>query len=120
MFNLFIVDLQKNKTSELPASRTIDPSMISAPIATTISTNAQVPVNMKSVEEPPSPTPIAAVAANILKKSQDDEENYPPVIKRKAKEPNQAECDVLKQLQDICFNMDPKEIYKDMVKIGQG
>ncbi|GAA5817361.1 hypothetical protein MFLAVUS_010905 [Mucor flavus] len=49
-----------------------------------------------------------------------DETNYPPVIKRKAKEPKQIEFDIIKQLQDICYNTDPNDIYKDMVKIGQG
>ncbi|KAI8997052.1 kinase-like domain-containing protein [Pilobolus umbonatus] len=47
-------------------------------------------------------------------------EEFPPVIKRKAKEPKQEEVDVIKQLKNICMNVDPKEIYSDMVKIGQG
>lgn len=49
-----------------------------------------------------------------------DEQDYPPVVKRKAKEPKQGEFDIVKQLQDICYNIDPNDIYRDMVKIGQG
>lgn len=43
-----------------------------------------------------------------------------PVIKRKQKEPRPEEIDVMNQLKDICFLMNPNEIYKDMIKIGQG
>ncbi|KAG2200533.1 hypothetical protein INT47_012319 [Mucor saturninus] len=49
-----------------------------------------------------------------------EEGDYPPVVKRKAKEPKAAEFDIVKQLQDICYNIDPNDIYRDMVKIGQG
>ncbi|OAD01730.1 hypothetical protein MUCCIDRAFT_144517, partial [Mucor lusitanicus CBS 277.49] len=40
--------------------------------------------------------------------------------KRKQKEPKQQELDVVKQLKDICYTVDPNDIYKDMIKIGQG
>lgn len=69
-----------------------------------------------NVTEQKEETPKKAMA------TQESEEfdNYPPAIKRKAKEPRPEEIDVVKQLQDICFNVDPNEIYKDMIKIGQG
>lgn len=51
---------------------------------------------------------------------QAEDSNYPPVIKRKAKEPKQGEFDIVKQLQEICYNSDPNDVYRDMVKIGQG
>lgn len=60
------------------------------------------------------------VESTISPEAVNDEIDYPPVIKRKAKEPKQGEFDIVKQLQDICYNIDPNEIYKDMVKIGQG
>lgn len=103
------MELQKAKNFESPPSRRpSEATSISSPINTTVPV-----VNNIIQEEPSSPTPIP-------KKIEEEEENYPPAIRRKAKEPRQVECDVLIQLQNICFNMDPNEIYKDMVKIGQG
>lgn len=93
----FIVDVQKNKI-ESAVSRTsetfIRKSDISLPLSS-VTTNEQVS----------EPIP---------------KEQETPVIKRKQKEPRPEEVDVMNQLKDICFLMNPNEIYKDMVKIGQG
>ncbi|KAI7898007.1 kinase-like domain-containing protein [Cokeromyces recurvatus] len=56
-----------------------------------------------------------------LLKKEVEIENYPPVIKRKPKEQKKSlESDVLSQLKDICYTVNPNKIYKDMIKIGQG
>ncbi|KAG1052553.1 hypothetical protein G6F46_006364 [Rhizopus delemar] len=47
------------------------------------------------------------------------EEETPVVKRRQAKQPSQS-TDVVSQLKEICINKDPKEIYHNMVKIGQG
>lgn len=74
-----------------------------------------------TIEHNPNDTTEAEVMATAIKeKYRTSKENYPPVVKRIAKEPNQGEIDFVKQLEDLCFTADPNDIYKDMVKIGQG
>lgn len=68
----------------------------------------------------PLPAEKPVPAAIITKSAIEKEENYPPVIKRKQKEPKPQELDVIRQLKDICYTVDPNDMYKDMIKIGQG
>lgn len=114
-----IGDSQKHKESragETPA-KSIRKSDISLPINTTQSTIT----DSSSIEQLQKDTNEAEViSAAVKEEPRTSEENYPPVVKRKAKEPNQGEIDFVKQLKAICFTVDPNDIYKDMVKIGQG
>lgn len=74
------------------------------------------PTETVVTEEPNSPIPIKST----IEKEKVEEQEYPPAIRRKAKEPQPEKFDIVKQLQDICFNVDPNTIYKNMTKIGQG
>ncbi|CAO3647610.1 unnamed protein product [Mucor hiemalis] len=74
------------------------------------------PTETVVTEEPKSPIPIKST----IEKEKVEEQEYPPAIRRKAKDPQPEKFDIVKQLQDICFNVDPNTIYKNMMKIGQG
>lgn len=74
------------------------------------------PTETVVTEEPKSPIPIKST----IEKEKVEEQEYPPAIRRKAKDPQPEKFDIVKQLQDICFNVDPNTIYKNMIKIGQG
>ncbi|CEP11924.1 hypothetical protein [Parasitella parasitica] len=113
-----LVENQKTKAESVASRSPVETTM---PIQKSdISLPLTIPV------EKPSPPPAAAAANPVPAKEEqavvakEEEENYPPVIKRKQKEPRQQEVDVLKQLKDICYTVDPNDIYKDMIKIGQG
>ncbi|KAI9280388.1 kinase-like domain-containing protein [Sporodiniella umbellata] len=43
-----------------------------------------------------------------------------PVIKRRQIKTTSSTCDVVSQLEEICINQDPRDIYHNMTKIGQG
>ncbi|KAI8644099.1 kinase-like domain-containing protein [Parasitella parasitica] len=110
-----LVENQKNK-AESAVSR--PPDEITMPIQKSdISLPLTIPVEKPS--PPPAVNPAPAKEEKLVA-AKEEEENYPPVIKRKQKEPRQEEIDVLKQLKDICYTVDPNDIYKDMIKIGQG
>jgi hypothetical protein len=104
------------KQSRASEAKSIRKSDISLPINTTQSTMTD-----SSIDLLPKDIKDAEIISTAVKgESHTGEENYPPVVKRKAKEPNQGEIDFVKQLKEICFTVDPNDIYKDMVKIGQG
>lgn len=52
--------------------------------------------------------------------STNEEEEETPVVKRRQTKSASQDTDVVSQLKEICINKDPREIYSDMVKIGQG
>ncbi|KAL9548662.1 hypothetical protein MBANPS3_005582 [Mucor bainieri] len=79
-----------------------------------------LPLPIEKASLPPSPSSPVPTTVSKKTEEKEQEENYPPVIKRKQKEPKQQELDVVKQLKDICYTVDPNDIYKDMIKIGQG
>ena len=79
-----------------------------------------LPLPIEKASLPPSPSSPVPTTTSKKAEEKELEENYPPVIKRKQKEPKQQELDVVKQLKDICYTVDPNDIYKDMIKIGQG
>lgn len=71
--------------------------------------------------------PISSVTTNQhiedtipIAKAIEQETNSAVIKRRKQKTPTTQEIDVMSQLKDICFSMNPNEIYKDMTKIGQG
>lgn len=101
MFVIHIVENQKTKAE----------TAISRPTETMQKQKSEISLPLPA--ENPSPPAIA-------KPTVEEEENYPPVIKRKQKDPKPQELDVVKQLKDICYTVDPNDIYKDMIKIGQG
>ncbi|KAI9481060.1 MAG: kinase-like domain-containing protein [Benjaminiella poitrasii] len=110
-----IVEIQKNKI-ETTLSRPSPPPM----------SEMIHPVNASHIEMPQkNQNPHEQAELESVKHAspveEEEEENYPPVIKRKPKEQSKSlESDVLNQLKDICYTVDPNEIYKDMIKIGQG
>jgi len=98
-------------------------TVISRPSETALAkqkSDISLPIPLEKVSLPPSPSSPAPTSVSKKAEEKEQEENYPPVIKRKQKEPKPQELDVVKQLKDICYTVDPNDIYKDMIKIGQG
>ncbi|KAI8968303.1 kinase-like domain-containing protein [Mycotypha africana] len=126
-----IIDMQKNKMETTMArlseivSLQSSTSLVSDPTAAAIEKEkkegddrATCIVNEK--EEGVNDSNSNSNCKSDRSVTKEENEKYPPVIKRKAKEPKRAESDIYKQLKSICYAQDPNEIYKDMVKIGQG
>jgi hypothetical protein len=99
--------MQKQRLSELPVeeSQLNSTSSKASPIAQT-TTPTKTTATSTGVPTTTSPTEM---------------DTPPPVIKRRVKEPKiSSESDIIKQLQDICMTIDPRDVYSNMVKIGQG
>lgn len=76
---------------------------------------AQLIIIIEKTTEPS--TPPASSSASVISTNEEEET---PVVKRRQVKSTSPDKDVVSQLEEICINKDPREIYSDMVKIGQG